>query len=205
MSTVLRELEAGDDPQAWRRLGFTVDEEDSCRLGEVLVRLDGRGGGLRGWVLEGEGPAAVDGVVSRWVPPSAAASPAQEQLHPNGTRGLDHVVVLTDSRDRTVAALAAAGGNLRRRRDPPDVPVPMAFVRLGATIVEVAQGPGPGTRMWGLAVIVPDVDALAARYDAYLGKPRPAVQAGRRIVTARRGEGLGVALAFMTPRAAELA
>lgn len=198
VSTPLIGLECGDDPAAWRALGFAVDG-DACRLGPVAVMLDGGGGGVRGWTLGGAGggPGEIDGIPTRW----SDEAPAEPPSHPNGAAALDHVVVFTDSRDRTVDALVAAGGDLRRSGGPPQLPAPMAFVRMGGVIVEVAENGSPnGAHLWGLVAVVADVDALAARYGDLLGSPRDAVQPGRRIVTARRRDGLDCALAFMTPR-----
>ena len=112
------------------------------------------------------------------------------------------MVVFTGDRERTARALVEAGGDLRRRRDPPEVPAPMAFIRFGPTIVEVAEGDKAArrARFWGVVAVVADVDALAGKLGKSLGTPRDAVQPGRRIVTARPGEGLDVPLAFITPR-----
>jgi hypothetical protein len=195
VSTPLRELVCGDDPSAWRALGFAVSGDGACSLGPLTLRLRGGGGGVTSWVLGGEaGPEAIDGIATSW---RAGDLPDGSPPHPNGVTGVDHVVVLTDSRDRTVAALRDAGSDLRRCAGPPGLPAPMAFVRMGDVIVEVAEN-GQPSHVWGLTVVVPDVDALSARYPDALGAPRDAVQPGRRIVTAR---GLDTALAFITPRA----
>lgn len=192
MSTPLVELSCGDDPAAWRDLGFTVEPGSVCRVGPVTVHLDGGGGGLRGWTLGGDGGSSVDGIATSW----AAAEPGAK-----GASALDHVVVFTDSRDRTVAALVEAGGELRRSGGPPALPAPMAFVRMGEVIVEVAENPqAERASLWGLVAVVDDVDALAASRPGRFGTPRDAVQPGRRIVTAARRDGLETALAFMTPR-----
>ena len=194
VSTPLRELVCGDDPAVWRALGFTVSDSGVVGLGALALRLGGGGGGVRGWVLGGDaGPEAIDGIPTEW---RSGDAPGEPVTHPNGVTGVDHVVVFTDSRDRTVGALVGAGGDLRRSGEPPQLPAPMAFLRLGAVIVEVAEN-GERPRLWGLTVVVPDVDALAARYPGAFGEPRDAVQPGRRIVTAR---GLDTALAFITPR-----
>jgi hypothetical protein len=194
----LVELLSGDHPAAWTRLGFAVQDGDLVRLGAVGVRLTGEGGGLGGWLLEGSGPGSVDGIPTTWT--SAAPSGPAAVAHPNGALALDHVVLFTDDRDRTCGALAAAGGDERRRAGPPEVPVAMAFVRAGEAIVEVAQA-GGSPRLWGLVAVVEDLDALACDLGPeLLGEARPAVQPGRRIATVRPGAGLGTALAFMTPR-----
>lgn len=198
MSTELTRLLAGDDPAAWRRLGFAVDAAGGCRVGSLEITLDGTGGGLRSWRLAGDaGPDAIDGLPTEWSPEAPAGEPG---AHGNGAVSIDHVVVFTDSRDRTVSAMVSAGGDERRRAGPPAVPVEMAFVRFGATIVEVAQTPDGPARLWGLVAVVEDLDGLCDRLPDLIGAARPAVQPGRRIATARRSAGLDVALAFMTPR-----
>jgi hypothetical protein len=190
----LLELECGDEPAAWSRLGFAITDGELVRLGPVAVRLTGAGGGLRGWTLDGDGgPAKLDGIATSW---SAGAGDAAAVVHPNGAAELDHVVVMTGSRDRTAAALTDAGGDERRRVGPPAVPVPMAFVRLGETIVEVAEAGGPA-RLWGIVAVVPDLHELDG---TLVGDPRDAVQPGRRIATVRHAAGLGTELAFMSPR-----
>lgn len=192
----LHALHLGDDPAAWERLGFRAGDDGVVALGGVELRCTGEGGGVRGWVLGGDGPDdAIDGIPTRREP--VAAAPAAE--HPNGATAIDHVVVLTGRRDRTVAALESAGGDLRRQAEPPAVPARMAFVRLGAVIVEVVEARDP-VRIWGLVAVVADVDALAAELGDAVGRVKDAVQPGRRIVTARPAPGLETAVAFITPR-----
>lgn len=191
-----RELVIADEPAAWAALGFAPDEDGALALGGLHVRLAGRAAGsgvveLRVDGLAGERPDGLPVVAAPGDAPVARCSP-----HPNGATAIDHVVVFTDDRDRTTDALAAAGGDVRRRGGPPELPAPMAFVRFGELVVEVAQADGPA-RFWGLTIVVPDVDALAG---PLLGAARPAVQPGRRIATVADAAGLSVALALITPR-----
>jgi hypothetical protein len=169
------ELSCGDDPAAWAALGFAVSDGELVHIGHVTVRCDGQGGGLRSWR------------------PSARES--DPVVHPNGAVEVDHVVLLTDDRDRSAAGLVEAGGDERRRTGPPEVPVPMAFVHVDGVIVEVAEAGGP-ERLWGLTVVVPDPADLGP----LVGPAKDAVQPGRRIATVRAREGLETALAFMSPR-----
>ena len=122
-------------------------------------------------------------------PPPPPSAPA----HPNGVTALDHVVAITPDLDRTVAALEAAGLDLRRiREEPTPAGAPrQAFFRLGAPILEVVQEPaeaiersggadGPAF-FWGLALVAPDLDATVAGLGrSAAARPRPAVQPGRR-------------------------
>jgi hypothetical protein len=213
-----RELVIGDDPAAWQALGVAVGDDGTFALGGVRVRLV-RGRAAVELRIEGLDTDRPDGLAvvrvrhARRGPPAAAAAAARPEPtaasaraarrdppavspHPNGATAIDHVVVFTDDRDRTAAALAAAGGDVRRRGDPPELPAPMAFVRFGELVVEVAQAGGPA-RIWGVTFVVPDLDALAG---PLLGAARPAVQPGRRIVTVSRAAGLSLAVALITPR-----
>ena len=172
----------GDPPEAWERLGF-APVDGVVALGEERLHLTGRGGGI----LEVTTPELTadepDGLTLRKGPDPFRGV---EGSHPNGASVVDHVVVLTGSLDRTVAALTGAGLDLRRR-------VPgMAFLRLGPYILEVVERGGGPARFWGLVVVVPDPGAVAGA-----GPAKDAVQPGRRIATVR---GLGTELALMSPR-----
>jgi hypothetical protein len=129
----------------------------------------------------------------------AAVAPA----HPNGALSLDHLVVVTPNLERTLAALADAGFDLRRTRDTElgERPLRQAFYRLGEPILEVVgppdrDGDGPAA-FWGLTFTVADLDALAAQLGERLGRVHDAVQPGRRIASLRSAAGLTTRVAFM--------
>ena len=141
-------------------------------------------------------------------PPPSGAGPA----HPNGITALDHVVAITPALERTVAALQAAGLDLRRiREEPTPAGAPrQAFFRLDATILEVVQEPaeaierGGGTErpafFWGLAFAAPEIEATVAHLgEDRVSEIRAAVQPGRRIATLRRSAGLSLPAALITP------
>jgi len=173
-------LITGDDPAAWTSLGFSVDG-GSVRVGGLRIVCDGSGGGPRGLAY---GAPSTD-------PPTR---------HANGAVAVDHLVMFTETLDATVADLARAGWEERRRAGPPAVPVAMAFVRLGDKILEVAERPGAPARLWGLTVVVSDLDACVRDLGDRVGQVKHAVQSGRMIATARPAHGFETALAFMTPR-----
>lgn len=208
MAVTLDELVVADAADAWRACGFAV-EDDTCVVGEVRIRFaPGEGRGLSGWSLRGLDSTELDGLPAtrseRSLPP---ASPA----HPNGIVALDHVVAISSDLDRTVAALEAAGLDLRRiREEPTPAGAPrQAFFRLGEAILEVVQEPPEATAkaggdrpafFWGLAFVAPDLDATVAFLGDRVGDARDAVQPGRRIATLRRSAGLSLPVALMTPR-----
>jgi hypothetical protein len=208
VAPTIDELTVADGPDAWSALGFEVDG-DTCVVGDVRIRLAGTdaGKGLTGWSLRGVATTELDGLpTSRSERPPPGESPA----HSNGVTTLDHVVAITPALDRTVAALRAAGLDLRRiREEPTPAGAPrQAFFRLGATILEVVQeqseaieraGADRPAFFWGLAFAAPDLDATVAGLGDRAGEIRPAVQPGRRIATLRRFAGVTVPVALMTP------
>jgi len=204
------ELTIADEPSTWTALGFAVDG-DVVRVGDVALRLAGRaaGRGLVAWTLRGVAGDRLDGLPTRAVEADAAGPGAPP--HPNGVVALDHVVAMTPVLDRTVAALQAAGLDLRRiREEPTPAGAPrQAFFRLAAVILEVVQvpdealdrsgGPDGPAFFWGLAFKVADLDATVAHIgEERCSPPRPAVQPGRRIATLRRAAGLALPVALMT-------
>jgi hypothetical protein len=210
-AATIDEILIADEPERWSALGFAV-REDACTFGAVRVRFvsDGRERGLVGWSLRETTGTDLDGLPTQrsQSPPS---DPAGAPRHPNGIVGIDHVVAMSPSLDRTVAALQRAGLDLRRvREEPTPAGAPrQAFFRLGAEILEMIQIPeaaleraggmdGPA-RFWGLAAIAEDLERTVAQMEGKTSPIREAVQPGRRIATLRREAGLSVPLAIMSP------
>lgn len=208
-----REIVVADAPEAWARLGFAVGAAGTVQLGGVrLVAVGrthlttasssgtGRAGegivsiGVAGLAAGGERPDGLP-LVAAGDAPAGDAAP-----HPNGAVAVDHVVAFTGDMARTLAALERSGLDLRRLREPPEAPARQAFLRLGPFILELVETGVEPPAFWGLVVVVADLDAAAERLGDHLGRPREAVQPGRRIATVRPEAGLSVALALMTPR-----
>ena len=205
------ELVLADEPERWATLGFTV-VGDVVQLGAVRLRLAGEnaGRGIVAWSLRGISCDELDGLpttTSHSTPPDAGAA------HSNGVTSLDHIVAMTPDLDRSVRALRGAGLDLRRiREEPTPAGAPrQAFFRLGEEILEVVQEPEQivaardgadrPARLWGLALIAPDIDRTVGAISPHVGAVRDAVQPGRRIVTLKRSAGLAVPVALMSPRA----
>ena len=209
MAVSIDTLTVADSPSAWEDCGFLVEGEE-CVVGDVRIRFaPGEGKGLSGWSLRGVDSLELDGLPtahSDRPPPGSAPS------HPNGIASLDHVVAISSDLDRTVVALEGAGLDLRRiREEPTPAGAPrQAFFRLGAVILEVVQEPPEATEraggnraafFWGLAFIAPDLEKTVTFLGDHASEIRAAVQPGRQIATLRRGAGLSLPVALMTPPA----
>jgi hypothetical protein len=184
----------GDAPQVWQRLGFTVQGSEIA-LGGLRLCLGADGDGLVGWSFRGLEHRSLDGLAAC---PSDDPPPEPVE-HPNTAVAVDHIVALTPDLDRTVRKLREAGLDFRRIREAGGG-ARQAFFVLGACLLELG-GPADGdVRFWGLTITVADLDAAVERLGDRLGPPREAVQPGRRIATLRPEAGVGMPVAFMSPR-----
>jgi hypothetical protein len=194
----LAELAIADAPEPWAELGFDVDEHGNMDIGGVRVRLGGEGAGITAWsLLRVNAMGSIDGLPT---PVPRVLRPPPFKTHPNGATGIDHVVVLSSSLDRTAAALARAGVELKRVHESERGR--MGFRRLGPSILEVVQRDDleeDEARFGGLAVVVISLEQLAERLGERLGPITQATQPGRRIATLSRGAGISAPLAFMSP------
>jgi hypothetical protein len=202
------EINIADEPERWSALGFAVDGE-ICRLAGIELRLSGvrEGGGVLGWSLRELRSEDLDGL-----PTTISERPARAPAlpHPNGVVSIDHVVAVSPAFERSVAALQAAGIDLRRvREEPTPAGAPrQAFFRLGRELLEMVQEPDEvvarkggadrAVRFWGLALLVEDLDRTVAAMAPHAPPPRAAVQPGRRISTVRRSAGLAIPLALIS-------
>jgi hypothetical protein len=205
------ELVLADEPERWISLGFTVIE-GCCQLGQVRLRLAGSeaGRGIMSWSLRAIASADCDGLPTT---DSRTPLPASAPVHPNGVVAIDHVVAMSPALDRSVRALQAAGLDLRTiREQPTPAGAPrQAFFRLGAEILEVVQepadvverggGPDRAARLWGLALVVEDLDRAVQGLGPCVSSIRAAVQPGRRIATLSRSAAITIPIALMSPRA----
>jgi hypothetical protein len=205
------QLTLADEPARWAALGFDV-EDRRCQIGTVVlsfVDAEETPGppGIRAWSLRDLVNSELDGLPTT-ISHQPILQPAAE--HPNGVVAIDHIVAASPELDRSVAAMQAAGLDLRRvREQPTPAGAPrQAFFRLGHEILELIQEPDEvieraggrehPVRFWGLALVVADIERCAKRLAGDIGEVRPAVQPGRRIASVRRSAGLTVPLALMS-------
>lgn len=198
----IERLVVGGAREVWERLGLTVTADGVVPFLATSIRIDEAAPpGLARWELSG-----IDASIERIDGLPTVAVDAQPPLlsdHPNGASGLDHVVVLTSSLDRTCGAVAdATGAPLRRVREVGSMRQGFHRVGRGGLIIEVverAEFDAAHAEFWGLVVNVDDLDAAVTMIGGELiGDPIDAVQPGRRIATVRRDAGLGLPVAFMS-------
>lgn len=193
-------LTVGGWRSTWEDLGLVTDDGLVPLFGTGIRFTDDDRKGVVGWSLSGleAGPIEIDGLATESV---VAASPVLA-THPLGAYELDHVVVATDSLERTCDAIAdVTGAPLKRVREVGELR--QGFHRIGGLIVEVVERAGLAeapASFWGLVLNVDDIDAAVARLGPDLvGPHKAAVQPGRSIATLRAEAGLGLPVALMSP------
>lgn len=216
----LHEIQVVSHGAPWERLGFVLrPDESASHSGEWVIsvpdldlrirepRVGSEAAGVTGWVFRsvdgtlGDLDGEIDGIPTRIIRHSSQSSSEGHRL---GVVGVDHVVVMTGSLDRTCADIAnTLGSSLRRIRDAGNG-IRQGFHRFGRVIVEVVERPdlgsSPSASLWGLVFTVADLDEVVDWLGPdVIGSPRDAVQPGRRIATLRSGLGLGVPIALITP------
>ena len=186
------------DVEPWSALGFSADSGGRLCFANGAVEFGVDRPCLAVDDPGADVPADVEGI------PVSRGSVQLGPGHPNGAVELDHIVVMTPSLDRTSGAVAdMLGLEQRRVRETSDVR--QAFHRFadhegarGCIIEIVENGRVERTDIWGLVVIVDDLDVAVAAAPELIGRPKPAVQAGRRIATVSKAAGLTTAVALMS-------
>jgi hypothetical protein len=178
VSVSLLELAVADPCERWASLGFAV-VDGGVSLGGVRVRLGVPGAGIVAWTLGGEvAPGGIDGLVT--CVDRGGVDPRAD-VHPNRAVGVDHVVVVSPDFDRTAAALAEAGLELRRIRDAGGLR--QGFRRLGPAILEVVEArdaPAGPAAFWGLVVTVVRIRVHATASVSGPGQSRSSLSCARR-------------------------
>ena len=184
-------------------MGFDV-AGDRFAAGGVTLAFTGRAaGGIVAWSIDAdlEDPPDVEGLRHERL------ATCDDVEHPNGVVAVDHLVVVTSDLERTTTGLARLG--LPPHRTVEKVAgrgdQRFRFFLLGTAVLELV-GPatprrGPPARFAGIAFATDRLDELAQELGPLLGEVHDAVQPGRRIASVREDQaGLGVPVAFMTPR-----
>jgi hypothetical protein len=152
----------------------------------LALRLDGR-----------DVAGAIDGIALAEPDPGSPEATSTSL----GATAVDHLVVMTDSLERTSAEVERVTGQpLKRIREAPGG-VRQGFHRLGpgGVIVEIVERSDVTTpALWGFVLTVADLDAVIAGADGLIGEARDAVQPGRRIATVRSSAGLGIPVALLS-------
>jgi hypothetical protein len=198
----LAAIDVGGDAEPWVALGLTADGSGRIPFSNGALEFVAGQHGVVGLAIEGvdELSGDIDGIAVR---PGRVVSSVDHRID---VIEVDHVVIMTDSLERTSEAVTEALGLECRRIRETDA-VRQAFHRFAdqggrrgciIEIVENARMQQPS--LFGLVLNVNDIDAVADRLGPdVLGHPKTAVQPGRRIATVRAAAGLGVAVALMSP------
>lgn len=199
VAPVLVSVEFDGKLESWLEVGFVAGPSGAVTFGNGAVTF-GETPLLRVRNLpSGSESAILDGLAVGLGLPDGPSD------HPNGSSALDHLVIGTDSLERTSAAVHDVLGLelLRVRRA---ASVRQGFHRFptgdrSGCVIEVVESPhARRTELYGLVVITSDLDGMCSGLGPdVIGVPKDAVQPGRQIATFRSSAGLGIAVAMMTP------
>lgn len=191
-------VQAGGTSDPWVAAGFACDLRTRVPLRNGTLEFTGGSPGLSGLTVDSPGDVVneIEGIPLH----RGKAVPAVD--HPNGCYEIDHLVILTDLLERTSHAVTQALGlECRRVRETDEVRQGFhRFGERGAIIEIVERSDVRRVGLFGVVFNTIDLDGAIERLGPdSIGAARPAVQPGRRIATVRRGAGLGVPTALMTP------
>ena len=198
----IAELHVGDDPSAWERLGFCINENRSL-IGRTEVVFSDGPKGIHSWVLRNSMPSQFGPIPTTF---TENPVPNPSIAHPNGSIGFHHVVLMVPEFDIGKTALSNAGVHVEQGR--PFGSTEKAMLRSAPKMGDIELeliGPESEDRsrhwqLWGLVVAVSDIDATSELLGDLLGQVKPAVQPHRRIATLKKEAELGVAVAFLGPK-----
>ena len=198
----IAELHVGDDPSAWERLGFCINENRSL-IGRTEVVFSDGPKGIHSWVLRNSMPSQFGPIPTTF---TENPVPNPSIAHPNGSIGFHHVVLMVPAFDIGKTALSNAGVHVEQGR--PFGSTEKAMLRSAPKMGDIELeliGPESEDRsrhwqLWGLVVAVSDIDATSELLGDLLGQVKPAVQPHRRIATLKKEAELGVAVAFLGPK-----
>ena len=198
----IAELHVGDDPSAWERLGFCINENRSL-IGRTEVVFSDGPKGIHSWVLRNSMPSQFGPIPTTF---TENPVPNPSIAHPNGSIGFHHVVLMVPAFDIGKTALSNAGVQVEQGR--PFGSTEKAMLRSAPKMGDIELeliGPESEDRsrhwqLWGLVIAVDDIDETADFLGDLIGQVKPAVQPSRRIATVKKEAELGVAVAFLGPR-----
>ena len=211
MTPTIDEIIVGDEPDSWRAAGFAVDDDGTCRIGTVRVRLVGRDARqahpAAGRCAASTRPASATTASTASPPPSARRRRPSRPCTPTASRSIDHVVLLspdTAPHHRRPRGGRASTSAASRETDSYGAPMRQTFFRAGEVIIELIGPDEPGEGATALLRPGPHRRPTSTPPAALLGagarRPKDAVQPGRRIASLRHKElDVSVATAFMSP------
>ncbi len=205
--TAVAEIVVRSSPEPWVAIGLSAID-GVAQIGGILLRFEPAAAdqpvAIAAWVLDGAPTklVSIDGLPTRHIDGGTPPAAGGAAVHPLGVVSFDHLVVMTDSLDRTCGAIEAATGEpLKRVREVGQIR--QGFHRLGELIVEVVETKAATVdhaALWGFVFVVDDIYDAADRLGPDLiSLPKAAVQPGRFIASFRPAAGLGLPIALMSP------
>jgi hypothetical protein len=168
-------------------------------LKDVDVLFEPGTGGLMSWGWENL-PTGVKSICG--VPAFAYNKTSPPVTHPNGALAVDHVVLHSNDAAFVKSEFAKLSIQPRAERNDIYPGITQIFFRPGGgTVIEVVINKDfPKSFLWGMTLVVADIDAAKSLLNDNGSNPKKAIQPGRRILTVRGSNiGINTNMAFMTP------
>ncbi len=187
----LNEITVADQPDAWRAIGFTV-EDGRVRIGDsFVIHLTGApGGGITSWTLgiDGLNGASTTDPGGMKLTVTDAARPTGTAVHENGVSRASKAVILTADTTASIARLREATADLGapenegKGSDGAHYAIwPMDDTEVGLEVVCLDPDQG-NDAMQALFLVVDDFDAAVERVGKNDVTPEDVYSERRRVI-----------------------
>ncbi|CAM9277433.1 unnamed protein product, partial [Ectocarpus fasciculatus] len=200
-----------DNPSAWAAAGFEISDDKYASFNGLRLWLGSDGHpATTAWSFANHTHSASGPTVcSLPVIPAPIVEAAAQASHPNGSTGIDHIVLKTRHPGWVEEELLAIGVEKRRQMENAKLGISYSFFRPGNMTIEVISEIGsengstvtiPKAELWGITFVTPDIDFTHHALQHVTKAPKVAMQKGRKITTLDTlALGISTRVAFMSP------
>ena len=199
-----------DLPSSWAAAGFEVIDNRYAAFEGLRIWLGSHGHPeTAAWSFVNFTPNSTQTVCSLPVIAAPVVESTIDIKHPNGSTGIDHIVLKTQDAAWVEQELRIIGIIKRKQMENARLGISYSFYRPGNMTIEVIsnfnsdKGPPttkPKAELWGITFVTPDIDFTHNFLKDATKPPRAALQKGRRITTLDTlSFGISTRVAFMSP------
>ena len=183
---------------SWNGAGFKAVNGVVALSDIDVLFVKGTGGLIEwGWDKLPEGMTSICGV-----PAFRYEDKNTIQKQPNGVLSVDHIVLHSNDAEYVKNEFAKLNMTPRAQRDDIYPGITQIFYRpeKGVVIEVVVNKDFPKTFLWGMTLVVEDIDIAKQLLKDNSSNPKKAIQPGRRILTVRGAQlNIETNMAMMTP------